>query len=416
MINPIVFAVPVFLLLMAGEYALSRHRAQPVYRAADTVSSLSLGLISQLVGGFTKLMALGLYTLVYEHAALVQLPADSPLVWLGALLAYDYFYYWLHRMGHEVHLLWAAHGVHHSSEDYNLGTALRQTGTGFLFGWLFYLPMAVAGVPPLVFAVVGLVDLLYQFWVHTQLVGRLGWFDRVFVSPSNHRVHHGQNDYCIDRNYGGILIVWDRLFGTFVEERRDEPVVYGIRGALRSWNPVWANLQGYAAIAQGVAAAPRWADKLRLPFMPPGWVPRGGGQGQAKAGFDANRFERYAPPLPPVLAANALLQLAMLLAFGLHFLLVAPQISMALSAAYALAIGLQLTALTGLTTRARAGAAGEAARWLCGAVLLWASPLHGPAWLAAWLATGLLGAAALVHARQAAAQPAGIKAPGSPAG
>ena len=247
-------------------------------------------------------------------------------------------------------------------------------------------------------------------------MGRLGWFDRVFVSPSNHRVHHGQNDYCIDRNYGGILIVWDRLFGTFVEERRDEPVVYGIRGALRSWNPVWANLQGYAAIAQGVAAAPRWADKLRLPFMPPGWVPRGGGQGQAKAGFDANRFERYAPPLPPVLAANALLQLAMLLAFGLHFLLVVPQISMALGAAYALAIGLQLTALTGLTTRARAGGAGEAARWLCGAVLLWASPLHGPAWLAAWLATGLLGAAALVHARQAAAQPAGIKAPGSPAG
>ncbi len=415
MINPIVFAVPVFLLLMAGEYALSRRRAQPVYRAADTVSSLSLGVISQLVGGFTKLLALGIYTVVYEQAALVRLPADSPLVWLGALLAYDFCYYWLHRMGHEVHLLWAAHGVHHSSEDYNLGTALRQTGTGFLFGWLFYLPMAVAGVPPLVFAVVALVDLLYQFWVHTELVGRLGWFDRVFVSPSNHRVHHGQNDYCIDRNYGGILILWDRLFGTFVQERADEPVVYGIRGALRSWNPLWANVHGYAAIAQGMGAAPRWADKLRLPFMPPGWRPVGA-KAQGKPDFDAARFERYAPPLPPALARHALLQLAVLLAFSLHFLLVAPQISVALGAAYALAIGLQLTALAGLTTRALAGTAGEAARWLCGAVLLWASPLHGPVWLALWLAAGLLGAAALAHASQAAARPAAVKAPGSPAG
>jgi alkylglycerol monooxygenase len=416
MINPIVYAVPVFLLLMVGEYALSRRRAQPVYRAADTVSSLSLGVISQLVGGFTKLLALGLYTLVYEHAALLRLPADSPWVWLGALLAYDFCYYWLHRLGHEVHLLWAAHGVHHSSEDYNLGTALRQTGTGFLFGWLFYLPMALAGVPPLVFAVVGLVDLLYQFWVHTQLVGRLGWFDRVFVSPSNHRVHHGQNDYCIDRNYGGILILWDRLFGTFAQERDDEPVVYGIRGALRSWNPLWANLHGYAQIAKGVAAAPRWADKLRLPFKPPGWVPAGTAGVSAKAGWDAARFERYEPPLPLTLATHALLQLAVLLAFSLHFLLVAPQTSLVLGAGYAVVLVLQLAALAGLTTRGSAAFGSEAARWLVGAVLLALSPLHGPAWLVLWLVSGLAGSWAFARARQAAVQPLPVKAPDSAVG
>ena len=120
-------------------------------------------------------------------------------MWLGALLAYDFCCCWLHRMGHEVNILWAAHVVHHSSEEYKLSTALRQTGTGFLLGWVFYLPMALLGVPPLVFVIVGRVDLLYQFWVHTRLVGRLGWFDRVFFSPSNHRVHHGRNDYCLDR-------------------------------------------------------------------------------------------------------------------------------------------------------------------------------------------------------------------------
>jgi hypothetical protein len=112
--------------------------------------------------------------------------------------------------------------VHHSSEFYNLSTALRQTSSGWIFGWIFYLPMALAGVPPIVMGAVALIDLLYQYWVHTEMVGRLGWMDRVFVTPSNHRVHHGQNDYCIDRNYGGILILWDRLFGTFADERDDE--------------------------------------------------------------------------------------------------------------------------------------------------------------------------------------------------
>ena len=403
MINPIVFAVPVFLLLMVLEYGFSRRLAQPVYRAADTVTSLSLGVISQLVGGFTKLLALGLYTLVYEHAALLRLPADSPWVWLGALLAYDFCYYWLHRMGHEVHLLWAAHGVHHSSEDYNLGTALRQTGTGFLFGWLFYLPMALAGVPPLVFAVVGLVDLLYQFWVHTQLVGRLGWFDRVFVSPSNHRVHHGQNDYCIDRNYGGILILWDRLFGTFVEERDDEPVVYGIRGALRSWNPLWANLHGYAQIAKGMAAAPRWIDKLRLPFMPPGWVP-GSSARFAPPPVDLALFERYAPALPVALATNVLLQLAALIALALHFLLVAPGLEAGHALGYALAIGAQMVALSSMSMRGLAAWPVEVCRWVTGAVLLQAAGLHGLGWMAMWAVAGVASAALMLIARRAEAR------------
>ena len=163
------------------------------------------------------------------------------------MLLYDFLYYWLHRAGHEVNILWAAHVVHHQSEDYNLSTALRQTSTGGLLGWIFYLPMALLGFPVSVFVGVALIDLLYQFWVHTEQIGKLGWFDRVFCSPSNHRAHHAVNDRYLDRNYGGILILWDRLFGTFVEEDdRDRPI-YGTRSPLRSFNPLWANAEVYWA-------------------------------------------------------------------------------------------------------------------------------------------------------------------------
>ncbi len=397
MLNPILFAVPVFLLMMAAEYAIARHRNLPLYRAADTVSSLSLGIVSQLVGVFTKVATLGIYTLVYQHAALWQLPVDSPAVWVGALLAYDFCYYWVHRLGHEVNILWAAHVVHHSSEEYNLSTALRQTGTGFLLGWIFYLPMALLGVPPLVFVIVGLVDLLYQFWVHTRLVGKLGWFDRVFCSPSNHRVHHGQNDYCLDRNYGGLLIVWDRMFGTFVEERAGEPIVYGIRGQLRSWSPLRANGHVYAALWQDMRLTRRWADKLRVLYKHPGWRPADATAAAPRAACALADFQPYAPPLPAALAGYALLQLALLMAFGLHFLAIAPQLAWAPGLAYAVLLVVQLVLLSRLCERGAAARALEIGRLAAGVLMVALSPLHGAAWLLLAAAAALAGAALLVR-------------------
>ena len=398
MLNPILFAVPVFLAMMAIEYAIERHQHQSVYRAADTVASLSLGLTSQLVGLFTRLAALGIYTLVWQHWAIWPLPVSSPWVWLGALLAYDFCYYWLHRMGHEVQLLWAAHAVHHSSEEYNLSTALRQTGSGFLFGWVFYLPMAVVGVPPLVFVTVGLIDLLYQFWVHTRQIGKLGWFDRVFCSPSNHRVHHGQNDYCIDRNYGGILILWDRLFGSFVEERDGEPIVYGIRGALRSFNPLRANLQIYAGMAQDMRLAASWADKLRVLYKHPGWRPADAAAAAPRPSQPLTQFRRYEPPLPPVLKAHALLQLAVLTVFFLHVLALGPQIHSVWGFPYAALIVAQLIVLSRLSERGLAAWRSELLRWLVGAVALAVSPWHGLPWWLLWAAAGAAGAWALTLA------------------
>ncbi len=269
----IVLATPVFLLLIALEYAVGHARGRNTYRLNDALASLGLGVLSQVTAVYGGLLRLGIYVFCYEHLALTSWPADAVWTWAVALVFYDFCYYWFHRASHRVAVLWAAHVVHHQSEDYNLSTALRQPSTSFLLGWIFYLPMALAGVPPLVFAGVALIDLLYQYWVHTQQVGRLGWFDRWFCSPSNHRVHHAVNECYLDRNHGGILMIWDRLFGTFVEEDDAVPVVYGTRSPLRSFDPLWANLQVYRDLVQDAWHAAAWADKLRVWLRPPGWRP-----------------------------------------------------------------------------------------------------------------------------------------------
>ena len=291
----IVAATPVFLVAIAIEFAVGIVRGRNTYRTHDALCSIGLGMLSQLVGVFTKLLTIGIYVVVYERAALFQLPNDSVAVWVGALLMYDLCYYWLHRAGHRVSIFWAAHVVHHQSEDYNLSTALRQTSSGALLGWIFYLPMAIIGVPPLVFGTVALIDLLYQFWVHTEQVGKLGWFDRWFCSPSNHRVHHAVNDRYLDRNYGGILIVWDRLFGTFHEEDDDEPCVYGTRAPLRSFNPLWSNVEVYTTLARDAVRARSWRDKVRIWFMPPGWRPADVAARFPKPAFSLSDVRRYDP-------------------------------------------------------------------------------------------------------------------------
>ena len=219
--SPIVYAIPIFLLTIVIEIAVAHFRGRQVYDTSDAVTSLHFGIISQVFNTFTKLFTIGIYIAVYEAFAALAWPMDSVVLWVLAVVLYDFCYYWNHRLNHEIALLWGGHVVHHSSEYFNLSTALRQSSTSAFYNWMFYLPLAVLGVPPTMFAVVALIDLLYQYWVHTELIDRMGWFEWIFVTPSNHRVHHGQNDYCIDRNYGGIFIVWDRLFGTFADERRD---------------------------------------------------------------------------------------------------------------------------------------------------------------------------------------------------
>ncbi len=364
------WAIPGFFVLIALEFVVARLRGHAAYHGNDAVNSLGLGMISQIVGVFTKLLSVGIYAWVAQHLALFRLAPDSLWVWVSGLLLYDFLYYWLHRMGHEVNLLWAAHVVHHQSEDYNLTTALRQTGSGALLGWLFYLPMAVLGYPVEVFVVVALIDLLYQFWVHTGEINRLGWFDRVFCSPSNHRAHHAVNDRYLDKNYGGILILWDRLFGSFIEENDDDPPVFGTRSPLRSWNPLWANAEVYWAMLQDAWHARRWRDKLQLWFRPPGWRPADVAARFPKPEFDIGHA-RYNPPMTRGVSAYVLLQFALLLLMGMHFLGIAEHVGATTALAYSAYLVASLCILGALMEGRRLAYAFEALRTAGTALLPW---------------------------------------------
>ena len=303
-VNLIALAIPLFLLALLAELAVDRVRGTGHYRTNDAINSLSAGTLSTTIGYFTRLFPAVIWAFVLQNFALIEVDLAwfdlSPrgiALWLVAILAFDFCYYWSHRCGHEISVLWAAHAVHHQSEDYNLSTALRQTSTGFLFTWIFYLPLFLLGMPLEVFLTANAIDLIYQFWVHTQHIGKLGWLDRVFVTPSNHRVHHAQNEIYIDRNYGGILILWDRLFGSFQEELDEEPVIYGVRKPLASWNPFWANVQVYNYLWFDALRTRRWRDKLGIWFRRTGWRPADVEAQYPKKSSDLDTFNKFDPPL-----------------------------------------------------------------------------------------------------------------------
>ena len=271
----ILYALPVFGVLMLAEFAWGLARGRNTYGLADTLASLSQGLLSQVVAVCTQLVQIGLYTLAFPfltltpHAALWQHASGAVL----AVLLYDFCDYWLHRVSHESALFWAAHVVHHQSRRFNLSTALRQESAYALSGWPFFLPMALVGVPPAQFAFAGIVVLFYQFWIHTEHVGSLGVLDRWLSTPSNHRVHHATNARYLDRNYGAILVVWDRLFGTF--EPESEPCVYGTTVPLAGFDPLAAVGANYVDLWRRVRRARGWRDRLGVLLRSPSWRPAG---------------------------------------------------------------------------------------------------------------------------------------------
>ncbi len=327
--NYVLYAIPFFFLLIALELGADYWRGVRTYRLADAINSLSAGVLSQALGLLTKALGILVYAVAFEQLALFQLDANALWVWLLAFVFYDFCYYWNHRIGHERNVFWASHVVHHQSEEYNLSTALRQTSTGFLLSWIFYLPMAIAGVPPLVFLTVAALNLLYQFWVHTRHIPKLGWFEWIFVSPSNHRVHHAQNPVYMDRNYGGVFIIWDRLFGTFQEELDEEPVIFGVTTPLASWNPLWANLQFYVQLWRDAVRAASWWDKLRIWFMPTGWRPADVAAQYPLAKPDLASFRKFEVPLGRGRQCYAALQFAVYVLGVTGLLMQAPQVSYA---------------------------------------------------------------------------------------
>jgi sterol desaturase/sphingolipid hydroxylase (fatty acid hydroxylase superfamily) len=269
----ITFAIPVFFLLIVIEYFYGKYVGKNTYRLNDTVTSITIGMISR----FPTMLNLGVQSVIFVYIStnlnLELLSVKNPFTWIIAFLLYDLSYYWMHRMHHEIKILWATHSVHHHGEDFNLATALRQTSTGWLWKWIFYMPMILLGVPVEVFIAVAGVNLVYQFWVHTEHIGHLGWMEKVFITPMNHGIHHAKNKEYIDANYGGVFIIWDRMFGTYTAERSDLKPVYGTATPLNSWNPLWANFQVFSIMIKDTIKTKSWRDKVKVWFSQTYWRP-----------------------------------------------------------------------------------------------------------------------------------------------
>lgn len=313
----IALAIPLFFLLMGLELAWSAWSHRKVYRFSDFVANLGCGIGSQVVGAFTKAGIFAIYLAVYDHWRLFTLPS-TPLTWLLAFLLIDLLYYWFHRLSHEVNLLWAAHIVHHQSEEYNLSVALRQSWWQGLFSFWFYIPVALLGVHPLVIVTVGAFVTLYQFWIHTKAIGRMGPFEWVFNTPSHHRVHHGSDPKYIDRNHAGTLIIWDKLFGTY--QREEEEPIYGITTPLQAWDPVTANFHYWGDLLRWARQTRSWKDKLLVFLKPPGWKPADLGGFEGPRPKDRATYRKFDTQVPAAITAYVALQFVLLLGLTTAFL------------------------------------------------------------------------------------------------
>jgi sterol desaturase/sphingolipid hydroxylase (fatty acid hydroxylase superfamily) len=312
--NYIALAIPFFLVAMGAELLAARARRRRVYRLQDAIADLGCGVGQQVTMVFGGASLVAAYAWLHGHSGW-RFPEGSPWPWVVAFVWVDLAYYWWHRLSHQVNFLWAVHAVHHQSEDYNLAVALRQAVGSAFTSFPFYAPMAFLGVPTV--AYVGMVSLstLYQFWIHTELVGKLGPLELFLNTPSAHRVHHAVNPRYLDRNYAAVLVVWDRLFGTYAEER--ERPVYGVTKPIRSFNPVWAQAQAWAEIA---AKARRLSglDRLRIWWSSPAWSP-GGAPLPSEEQVQAR--PKHEQPVPRGLRVYALLQFAPLVAATFFMLL-----------------------------------------------------------------------------------------------
>lgn len=298
----VALAIPFFFLLIGVEIVALRLRGiRGAYRFSDSITNLSCGVGQQALEPFFKGVALWPYAWIWSHARLWSVSPQSPLAWVGVLLGVDLAYYVFHRACHRVGFLWAIHVVHHQSEEYNLSVALRQPWLQILVSPFFYLPLAIAGVPPVMLLGAITIDTLYQFWIHTRAIGRMGPLEWILNTPSHHRVHHGIDPEYLDKNYAGIFILWDRLFGTFEPERR-EPV-YGTVKVTPSYNPVWVNACAWVDLAAASRRTRSFIDKVRVWLAPPEWRPADlGGRAQRRRA-DPDAHPRYDPRAPKLVQA-----------------------------------------------------------------------------------------------------------------
>jgi len=272
-ITSLLFAIPIFIILIGLESFVAYRRGIQVNHAADMISSLSSGLTNATRDGIQFGVVLISYTWLVNHITIYKVEN----LWLAVVIAFvveDFAGYWIHRMSHRVNILWNRHVIHHSSEEYNLSCALRQSiSDNIKFFSILLIPAAVMGIPPALFAIISPVHLFLQFWYHTRLIDKMGMLENILVTPSHHRVHHAINPEYLDKNYSQIFIIWDKLFGTFQPEERSNPPVYGILRPAKTWNPVLINFKHLWQLTKDAYRANSYWDKIRIWFMPTGWRP-----------------------------------------------------------------------------------------------------------------------------------------------
>ena len=324
-LNPIVLSIPIFFILIGIELLIERFTHKDLYRFPDAIANISCGITSQLSGLFLTFLGIGVYTILFEKFAFFSLQ-PTWYYWLVLFLLVDLAYYWGHRMSHEVNLFWGGHVVHHQSEEYNLSVALRQSSLQTVWTFAFNLPIALLGFDPLHFVLISAFNTLYQFWIHTETIGKMGWFEYIFNTPSHHRVHHGRNPKYIDKNHAGSLIIWDKMFGTFQPE--EEKPTYGITKPINSWNPVFANISHYVEMSKDMKRIPSWSDKIKYMFMKPGWLPASLGGYRAAPEIDPSVHKKYETPAPMLLNLYVFFQFVLCLGGASLFLFFAKEFTL----------------------------------------------------------------------------------------
>ena len=366
------YAIPFFLVLIVIEWSASYLKGITVNRSMDTISSLSSGLTNTIKDVLGLSIVIISYEWMVTNLAFYQIKSE---IWMYVLafIGLDFAGYWSHRWSHEINIFWNRHIIHHSSEEFNLSCALRQSISNIfaIFTFLF-IPMALIGIPTNVVAIVAPLHLFAQFWYHTRLIGRMGVLEYVIVTPSHHRVHHSINPEYIDKNYSQVFIIWDKLFGTFQQELNDVPPVYGVKRAVNTWNPILINFQHFWLLLTDAWRTANWKDKIRVWFMPTGWRPD-----DVKEDFPVNVIKdvytqnKYDTPASTGLKAWSWVQLLVTITLMLYLFNNIADVTLPEMLLYGLFLFASIFAYTSLMDGSKYAVLTESIKLICGLSLLY---------------------------------------------
>ena len=366
------YAIPFFLILIALEYGVSMLMHKQVNRLFDTISSLSSGITNVIKDVLGLSIVIISYGWLVNHLAIYHIQSTI-LTYVLAFIGIDFAGYWIHRWSHEINVFWNRHIIHHSSEEFNLSCALRQSVSEIFALFTFtYIPMAILGIPAQVVAIVAPIQLFAQFWYHTRLIHKMGWLEYILVTPSHHRVHHAINPEYMDKNYSQIFIIWDKLFGTFQPEKEEIPAVYGVTRAVHTWNPWIINYQHLWLLISDAWRTKSWLDKLKIWVMPTGWRPADVSTSfpvpYTKEIYLRNKYDTIASPLFKVWAVGQLLITLLLMMFLFNNIGTIPFSSVLL---YGLFLFVNIFAYTSLMDGNLIGIAAEVFKFALGIIILY---------------------------------------------